>query len=226
MTKNMKKQFKFIFDMDGTLYQFDKGKSKTFDESSFYLNLKKNVILFLMTKKKINEKDALIEYKRLYEKYKGQISLGVKFEHNINILEFFKNTWNMNPSKYIEKNNELKILLNPFTGKVALLTNAPRIWTTKVIQYLELEEIFKNMIHTGEPIIRKPNPLIFQKIAKKFNVNNSQIISIGDQEETEIIPAKSIGMKTLFIGQGATSADYSAINLKEAIILIKKEGFL
>lgn len=222
----MKTQFKFIFDMDGTLYKFDKGKSTTFDESLFYIDLRKNICKFLMAKKDLSKNEALKEYDRINKQYKGEVSLGVRIEHGIDRDEFFLNTWNIKPDKYIEKDSDLPDLLSPLSGGVALLTNAPRVWTLNVLHYLQLEEIFGKALYTGEPTLRKPNPLIFKQVAKDLGIKTSQIISIGDQEVSDIIPAKTIGMKTIFIGAGKTCADYQVNSIKEAINLLGKEGFI
>lgn len=222
----MKKKYKFIFDMDGTLYQFDKGKSKTFVESRFYVDLRENICKFIMDKNKISKSTAIAEFKRINKKYNGEISLGMRIEHKIEKNEYFGNTWNLNPKKYIKKDKELVKIFDLLEDKAILLTNAPRIWADIVLDHLEIKEFFGNRMYTGEPILRKPNPLIFQKISEDLGFATSEFISIGDQEESDILPAQSIGMKTIHIGQGSTSANYQAKDIVAAINILRKEGYI
>ncbi len=95
-----------------------------------------------------------------------------------------------------------------------------------MLAHLNLNEAFGDAIYTGEPNLRKPNPQVFRLIADEFGINTSQAVSIGDQEESDIIPAKLIGMRTVRVGFGETKADYQAEDVIAAIELLKKEGFL
>lgn len=223
----MKEKHNFIFDMDGTLYAFNKGKGGGFTSSQFYSDVKSNVYRLLTTRLGIGNSEAETEYERIKEKYSGEVSLGVEGEHGIDRYDFFENTWNLNPEEYIEKDEELSKALSEFKGRVALLTAAPRIWALNVLSHLNLENVFENRVYTGEPNERKPNPIVFQRIADDFEMQSSKIFSIGDQEASDIIPAKSIGMKTILIGSSPTSkADYQVRNARHAIRLLKDMHFI
>lgn len=225
--ETMKEQYRFIFDMDGTLYHFDKGNGQTFTKSCFYTDLRSNVYSFFMERRGLSRSEALSEFERIKVKYDGEVSLGVEKEYGIDRYDYFGNTWNLNPNDYIEKDSDLPIILNQLKGKIVLLTAAPLIWAKNVLAYLDIERMFENNLYTGEPNMRKPNPAIFLKIANDLNVPPKYIFSIGDQEHSDIIPAKSIGMKTVLIGVSQnTIADYQANNVKSAINLLRKEGFI
>ena len=177
-----KEGYRAIFDMDGTLYQFDKGKEQTFTASRFYANLRRNVYGFLVVRRDISEGEALREYERIKVQYKGEVSLGVEAEYGIDRYDFCAETWGtLEPADYIDAEDELPGSLRALRGKIALLTAAPRIWAVKVLAYLHLEDVFGDTIYTGEPNLRKPNPQIFQKVADDFGVQPSQVFSIGDQ---------------------------------------------
>lgn len=179
-----------------------------------------------MVKRKISMDNAILEYKRIDSLYKGEVSLGVRMGYGISQKEYFTNTWNLNPKQYIRKNKNLLKILNPIFGRAALLAAAPRLWADRVLQFLDLDTFFANNIYTGEPFLRKPNPLIFQKIANDLKTETHSIISIGDQEITDILPAKSAGMVTLKVGDGLTCAEYQAKDTTEAITLLEKEGHI
>ena len=223
----MKEQNRFIFDMDGTLYQFDKGQRQTFTASRFYTDLRNNVYSFFMARQGISSEEAMAEYERIKEQYNGEVSLGVEAEFGIDRYEFFENTWNFNPEGYIEKDKDLPEMLDQLKGRVALLTAAPRVWAVNVLAYLDIDNAFEGRLYTGEPDDRKPNPRVFQRIADDFSVPATSVFSIGDQEESDIAPAKSLGMKAVLIGSSQnTVADYQAADVKHAIGLLRKEGFV
>lgn len=223
----MKEQYNFIFDMDGTLYHFDKGQGKAFSSSQFYTDVQSNAYSFFMERRGLSRDEAKSEYQKIKETYGGEISLGVEREYGIDRYEYFANTWNLNPEGYIEKEANVQEMLEQLKGRIALLTAAPKVWAKKVLAYLDLEEVFAGRVYTGEPDERKPQPEAFQKIASDFGVEPTTIFSIGDQEYSDILPAKSIGMKTVFIGSSpATVADYQANDVKAAISLLQKEGFI
>lgn len=223
----MGKENKVILDMDGTLYKFDQGSGNTFSGSQFYADIKDNVYDFLMDKLGLSRDEALREFARIKTQYNGEISLGVEQEFGINRNEYFGATWNLNPEKYITRDDELPEAIEQVRGRVALLTAAPRVWAVNVLAYLNIEKMFGDNIFTGEPDLRKPNPLIFDYVATSMNAKPSDVYSIGDQEESDIIPAKSIGMRTVFVGPGTSQiADYSAENVKMALQLLKQEGVL
>lgn len=227
MAKSMKEQFRFIFDMDGTLYRFDKGRAESFTASRFSDDLKKNVCRFFMNNRGFSKEKATAEYERIRQKYNGEISLGVEKEYGINRYEYFEKTWNLNPQDYLEKDADLPKMLEELKGRIALLTAAPRIWAVNVLAFLDLNRLFMEKLYTGEPDERKPDTAVFRRIAADFKVSPEQIFSIGDQEKTDIIPAKNIGMKTVLIGNSqTTTADYQASDLKLAMAILKKEGFI
>lgn len=213
--------------MDGTLYKFDKGKSQNFDNSMLYADLRISVVSFLMETFMLDESKATLELTRIDRKYKGEISIGVEREYGFDRYKYYDNTWsNLKPEKYIRYDPTLSDLLDQAKGNIILLTSAPRIWTNKVLSFLNLKDLFGEFIFTGEADLRKPNPNVFINIAQKINLPTSQFFSIGDQEETDIIPAKSIGMRTLRIGSEKTVADFYAEDISAAINLLRKEGFI
>ena len=227
MSKTMKEQNRFIFDMDGTLYRLDKGQSQTFAKSRFRADFLNNAYSFYMNRVGLSLKDSVAEHERISERYDGEVSLGLEAEYGIDRYDFFANTWNLDPEEFVEIDKDLPEVLHQLKGRVALLTAAPRIWAISVLAHLGVESIFDGRIYTGEPDERKPNPRVFQRIADDFSVPTNRIFSIGDQEHTDIVPARTIGMKTVLVGPSQdTVANYRADNVKLAIGLLKREGFV
>jgi len=205
----------FIFDLDGTLYKFDNGNSSRFTDSKFYSDIKKKVYSFFVQRLSISEEQAIAEYERIKELYKGEVSLGVEKEFGIDRYEYFANTWNLNPADYLDKRLFRKQFLK-ISGLCAILTGAPGVWANRVLNYLDISDYFNGNVFTGEPDLRKPNPEVFRQIADKFGISYGNCYSIGDQEQTDIVPAKSIGMKTVIIGK-SRFADYEFDSIEEVL---------
>ena len=55
----------------------------------------------------------------------------------------------------------------------------------------------------------------------------SQTVSIGDQDFSDIVPAKQLGMRTVRIGQDENSvADLQARNVNDALVKLRQKGWL
>jgi len=210
----------FIFDLDGTLYRFN---SKGFLDSKFYSDIRKRAYKFLSEKLKVSEECAKETYNCIKTKYNGEVSIGTEKEFGINRYDYFNFVWNLEPSDYITKNPSIREIFYNLEGKIAILTGAPKVWAKKVLEYLEVYDIVANALFTGEPDIRKPNPLSFQQVLDYFRILPEQAISIGDQESTDIIPAKKLGIKTILLGSDTKSADFCINKLEDIIPLIRRE---
>jgi|JI10StandDraft_1071094.scaffolds.fasta_scaffold61702_3 phosphoglycolate phosphatase len=214
-----------IFDMDGTLYQFPNGT--TFSSSPLGEAVKENVTSFIAEEFKLQDDEARLKYRELQMQYDGEMSLGLEQEFGIDRMSFFEETWGIDPENVIVPEPNLKDELAQLSIRCALLTSAPRVWATRVLGYIDVINIFDDLIFTGEPDIRKPNPEVFRAIAKILGLDANQIVSIGDQEYSDIIPAKEVGMRTVRIGKDVqTDADFIAPNVRSALAILRQEGLL
>ena len=210
-----------IFDLDGTLYPFKDASDSTILTSKFYEDLKVRVFDFLAERLEMPKEKVSLEYERIKKAYNDQTSIGLEKEYGIDRFEYFENTWNTDPKNYVKQNKLLPKIFKRLDGRTAILTSAPRIWTEKVLKYLGVYNFVKNSVFTGEPDIRKPNPKAFQIVLEHFKVQASQACSIGDQEATDILPAKKLGMKTVIVGSKSKHADFQIKTINELDKLIK-----
>lgn len=214
-------QPKFIFDLDGTLYRFK--NNTTFSTSSFYTDIKKNIFSFLASDIGIPLEQLEETFTKLKQDYGEQISIAVEKEFGIDRARYFFQTWNLDPQQYIDPTNEPRIMLEQVQGNFAILTNAPRIWAERALRFLNVYDLAKDCLFTGEPDVRKPSPEAFQHVGEFLGVPFDHIYSIGDQIHSDILPPKSLGMKTVFIGKEAEEADYCISSLSDLFIHIPKK---
>ena len=166
-------------------------------------------------------------YDELLRRYDGEMSLGLEREFGINRMRFFDETWDIDPENIIVPEPGLREQMERLDIQCALLTAAPRVWAKRAIGYIGIANLFGDNIITGEPDIRKPNPEVFRQIMNKVGSVASQTVSIGDQDFSDIVPAKQLGMRTVRIGQDENSvADLQARNVNDALVKLRQKGWL
>lgn len=210
---------KFIFDLDGTLYKFK--DSDTFDGSSLSRAIKKNIYNYFIESLNIHPDQTPAKYQELKKKYNGHMSLAIENEYGIDRKIYFNHTWNLNPENFIEKNQSPRNILLPLANQFAILTEAPMIWARAVLEYLDILDLTDDKIFTGDLLIRKPSSEAFQNIKNILDDGTDSVYAVGDQEETDILPAKKIGLKTIKIGHGQTSADFQINSIYDLPNIIK-----
>lgn len=220
----MKKLETAILDMDGTLYGFPGGG--TFTQIPFGKTIWVNVGKFIADEFQLDEATAQERLEALNTQFNGELSLGLEKEFGIDRMRFFARTWDLDVETFVEPNALLREQLESVDIELCLLSAAPRVWVDKVLGFLSINDVFGDRIFTGEPDIRKPNPEVFRQILIARGVDPSSAISIGDQEHTDILPAKSIGMLTMRLAANGTdsSADFMAPDIATGIQLLQKEG--
>jgi len=223
----MKKAEALIFDMDGTLYSFDKAQAGVFTASRFGQSIHNNCVQFFADKFALNSDQAEKMYLDFKQRYNGEVSLGLEQEQGIPRAEYFSRTWDLDPAEFILLDEKLVQAIGLLTIKTGVLSAAPRVWVDRVLEFMQLRQIFEPAVFTGDPDIRKPHPQAFLQLAEWWQLDPSTVVSIGDQEETDIVPAKTLGMTTVRIGKEVpTTADFSAGTILEALALLKNEGIL
>ena len=199
-----------IFELDGTIYPL----SQPWAQSPLGKAIRENSIAFLSNQLKIPQKKANEAYETVNQKYQGEISIGIEKKYGISRHAFFEKVWNIEPKQFLPPNANLQNLFKAIPNKKIILTAAPLIWAERVLAFYQLQDAFSS-VYTGEPDIRKPNAQAFGQIISNENVSAKALISIGDQIETDIIPAKKLGMKTVLVGKPNPMADYCISRIEE-----------
>lgn len=95
------------------------------------------------------------------------------------------------------------------------------------LQAFGLLKYFKYIISSWDVQLMKPDIRIFEHALDKANCNPQEACMIGDRLDNDILPAKALGMKTVWIKQGfgalqkplskLEEADYTINNLAELL---------
>lgn len=95
------------------------------------------------------------------------------------------------------------------------------------LQAFDLLQYFKYIISSWDLKVMKPDIRIFEYALDKANCSPQETCMIGDRLDNDILPAKSLGMKTVWIKQGfgalqkplskSEEPDHSINNLSELL---------
>ncbi|REE08632.1 putative hydrolase of the HAD superfamily [Winogradskyella pacifica] len=202
----MKTQIKHVFfDLDHTLWDFDKNSGLTF-EKIFNLNkINVNLIDFLSVYEPINFKywklyreekvtKGALRYGRLKEAFDG---VGVVVEDDmIHLLSdayieqlssfnhLFDGTFEI--LDYLKSKYELHIITNGFEE-----AQEKKMTTSNIRSY------FQTVTNSEMVGVKKPNPKIFNFALNLAKANANESVMIGDNIEADIEGAHKIGMQTI-----------------------------
>ncbi|MFH1823126.1 MAG: HAD family hydrolase [archaeon] len=207
----MNKKILFL-DMDGTLYPIEKGsflKSKTHDQ------IKKRTIQYICEKLNFSQEKAEEIFDLLMKDYPKYYSVGLKELYGLERREYLDFVWDMNASKLINVEKETIELIRLLSEKydIYLVSDAPKIWIENVSQYLGISNLLKGKF-SGTDLNKKKKEGLFEDLISLVQKNPNEIFMVGDEEEVDIIPAKKLGINTIFIGK-ESSADYNIEKLSE-----------
>lgn len=185
----------YIFDMDGTTYLLD-GEENGFRGSSLEKMVHSNLVRYVSDKESLSIQDAEMI---VNEARKSGVQLSYFFSKRYETTrqEYFNTVWDINPETLVQEYQTAVATIKKLSsmGKpIILVTSSPSIWAIRVCQFLQIDDVFSNII-TGEDFKVKEEVLL--ELSRSYDP--SRIISIGDQFETEIEPAQKLGMQTLHL---------------------------
>ena len=221
----MKNQNKLIiFDLDGTLYQLDSG---SFQKSSLRRQILKNAETYIAMKLSKNQPDARCILNDIQKQYGEQISIGLEKDFGINRYDYFNTVWNISARRIVKKAPYLKktLLTLKKTYMLALVSDAPLVWINNVLEELGIQNLFRDNIFSGEGSYRKGLNNAFPNIVQILKIKPSNCVVIGDQEHTDIIPAKELGMRAILINNTKKSriADATIKSIRELPATLKNK---
>ncbi len=86
-----------------------------------------------------------------------------------------------------------------------------------VLAEFGLDHLFKDVIESSVVGVRKPDPEIFRLGVKALGLASQETVMIGDSPDKDIIPAQSIGCRTILLYPQGDKRDGSVCHLPEII---------
>lgn len=109
---------------------------------------------------------------------------------------------------------------------IVLMTNSPEPDSMVIIEKLGLDGVFPTRIFNAKKPVKTLER--FSSICSQFNVDPTNILSIGDNLLNEITPIRKLGGKTIFIDfhgiASEDSADIVVKNLEDSFDMLKTLG--
>ena len=194
-----------FFDLDHTLWDFEKNSDLTFQKiflkQNININLKEFLAIYkplnlkywkLYREEKISKKE--LRYSRLkktFDEMYYAISddlINILAVEYINCLPHFNNLFEhtFEVLEYLKDKYELHIITNGFEE-----IQTKKMASSKILPY------FKEVITSDSVGVKKPNAKVFQFALKKANAKAEHSIMIGDSIEADILGAINVGMKAL-----------------------------
>lgn len=206
-----------FFDLDHTLWDFDKNSALTFNKIFALNKLNINVTEFLEVYKPIN-----LQYWRLYRSDKISKSYlrynRLKDAFNALGLEVSDEVINTLSEDYITYLSTFTHLfdqtievLNYLKSKYQLhiITNGFKAIQDKKLNNSKIAHYFQTVTNSESTGVKKPNPIIFDYALQNANANPKQSIMIGDSLEADIMGAENCGMQTIWCNFNAVKSDYN-----------------
>jgi putative hydrolase of the HAD superfamily len=232
----MKKYEHLIFDLDHTLWDFERNSASALEEIYFELKLKERGIPTF--------KPFFEEYKRINEECWTDYRNG-KLEKKILRTIRFKRTlatYSIDDESLSEAICESYLLKSPrkphlIEGAVEILDYLQRKYELHILTngFAEIQEVkmeasglhkyFKHVIASENAGAKKPHYQAFTFAVEQIGTSINECIMIGDNPETDIEGAKNIGMDTVYFNRnGAFSREVEAthqiFHLKELLPIL------
>ena len=195
-----------FFDLDHTLWDFDKNSSLTFGKIFKIHNLDISLDVFLEVYEPLNlsywkrYRDDKIDkmelrYGRLRDTFK-EIGFSADetlihnlstdyIEHLSSFTHLFDGTLDL--LQYLQPKYQLHIITNGFQEAQTKKMNASAITS-----------YFKTITNADIAGVKKPNPIIFDHALKIANAQSKESIMIGDNYEADILGALNVGYDAIF----------------------------
>jgi putative hydrolase of the HAD superfamily len=195
-----------FFDLDHTLWDFDKNSALTFEKIFNLNNIDIDLIQFLSYYEPIN-----LNYWKLYREEKidkaslrfGRLNdafLKVNKKVDKEIIHKLSEDYITHLSTFNHLFENTIDVLEYLSVKYNLhiITNGFHEVQHKKLSRSNIDKYFKTVTNSEQVGVKKPNPKIFNYAIEIAKTNAKQSIMIGDNLEADILGAKDIGMDTIF----------------------------
>jgi len=198
-----------FFDLDHTLWDFEKNSEITFNLIFEKHNIKLDVNAFMKVYKPINFKywfmyrnneiDTItLRFNRLKEVFDN-----LSFKADSTLINMISDEYIKYLSQQIHlfPNTEEILIYLSDKYRLHIITNGFEIIQHKKLKSSKINHFFKTVTTAEGSGFKKPDKRIFKYAIKKANADISKSMMIGDSLEADIKGAKDFGMHTIYFGK-------------------------
>ncbi|MFT6191373.1 MAG: putative hydrolase of the HAD superfamily [Polaribacter sp.] len=196
-----------FFDLDHTLWDFEKNSDLTFKKIFLKHDINTDLIGFLKIYKPLN-----IEYWKLYREEKiNKEELryqrlktafdAINYEISDDLIDILAIDYIECLPDYNHLFEGTFEILEYLKGKYKLhiITNGFEEIQTKKMESSRILDYFSTLVTSESVGVKKPNPKVFNYALEKANAQSNNSIMIGDSIEADIEGALSVGMKAIHV---------------------------
>lgn len=135
------------------------------------------------------------------------------------LMKIATDNWIFKPSDLYQDSKESIVKLKGNGLKIGIVANQP----ASVVESLKSDQIHDFIDFLGVSAIvgvEKPDQKIFEMAISKLAVPANQIIHVGNRIDTDVIPAKKLGMKTVWVRRGEANPDPTPADLSQADLTV------
>ncbi|MFW5431360.1 MAG: pyrimidine 5'-nucleotidase [Methylophilaceae bacterium] len=155
-----------------------------------------------------------------YWKVYGATLKGLMRHHDTNPYHFLSETHKLSQlSDMVIQTKCLRHMLKNLTGRKVIFTNAPRNYAIRVLELLEVADLFELVFSVESTRFHaKPSVRGFQTLLKSINKKPSDCIMVEDNLAA-LMTAKRLGMKTIWISKKLHKPNYVDFRLTSVLAL-------
>ncbi|MBJ6366846.1 YjjG family noncanonical pyrimidine nucleotidase [Snuella sedimenti] len=220
-----------FFDLDHTLWDFDKNSALTF-KKVFELNeLAVDLNAFLANYIVINAhywkryRDEKIDHETLRFGRLNDTFKAVGFSIEDETVYRVSRDYIMHLTNYNHLFDNTIIILDYLSRKYTLhiISNGLSEVQHKKLRNANIYHYFKTVTNAEIAGVKKPNPKIFEFALQAANTNINQSVMVGDGYEADILGAMNVGMDVIYFDPKNQALD---VNIKQINNLIQLKKYL
>ena len=202
-----------VFDLDGTIVV----------EPVFYRKFYSGTLTQLVKREKGKKGLEVLEYYRKNFSGRGELSL---FMLNIPFKKWREELVNSSLD-LISPKPMLVAQIRELEMKKVIYTGSPEEMALRILERVGFREgDFDCLFGWKEPelfpVKWSCSPIMFEYILEKYQVNPKEAWSVGDNWETDLVPAQKIGMKTAKVGKPSGNPTVQASSIEEFLDYLKR----
>jgi len=150
---------------------------------------------------------------KLCEKFLGSL------EKKSELMQIATENWIFTPNDLYKDAKACITAMKDTGAKIGIVANQP----ASSLNSLKSDHLFELIDFLGISSlvgIEKPDIKIFELAIKELAVDPSKVIHIGNRIDTDVIPAKKLGMRTVWVMRGEANPDPTEGDLKQADITV------
>ncbi|MGB5226685.1 MAG: YjjG family noncanonical pyrimidine nucleotidase [Eudoraea sp.] len=194
-----------FFDLDHTLWDFEKNSAltfqKVFTEVEIDVNLSKFLEVYVPANLafwKLYREDKIKKPELRYQRLKTTFD-AIEYDIKDEVIDILSTEYITNLAAFnnlLPNTVEILNYLKP-KYKLHIITNGFEEVQTRKLVNANIFEYFDQVINSEMAGVKKPNPEIFELALKKANTAADKSLMVGDNIEADILGAKAVGLHAL-----------------------------